>query len=342
MPGLSDSQINPPIATKKSNKTLWIVLGSLGGVMLVLFGICCGGLLWFSTFPSVPATASQPLDNASIPLPPLPEPGPAAMIAPGVMRSEVVWGNGTGIGQPPGADSRLWVYLPASATEPGSLPCVLITAAGSTMLEGMDLGAGDQPEHLPYVQAGFAVVAFELDGASGDGDEVQRYTAFRAANAGLVNARNALEYTLSKVPQVNPRQIFSAGHSSAASLALLFAEHEPRLAGCVAYAPCIDLKARMPAVLVRGMGSAMPHLAEFIVQSSPRTHEQRLSCPVMIFHAADDTNVPVATSREFVQRMQAAGKDVTLKEVPSGEHYDSMIEQGIPAGIAWMKEHLRK
>jgi dipeptidyl aminopeptidase/acylaminoacyl peptidase len=90
------------------------------------------------------------------------------------------------------------------------------------------------------------------------------------------------------------------------------------------------------------MSAGMPHVAEFIVQSSPRTHEQRLSCPVMIFHAADDTNVPIASSREFAKRMQAAGKDVTLKEASSGDHYDSMIEQGIPAGIAWMKEHLRK
>lgn len=131
-----DAQTQPPIATKKSNRTLWIVLDSVGGVMLLLFSICCGGLLWFSSFPDVPATASEPLDNSSIPLPPLPELAPAVAVAPGVTRSEVVFGDGSGIGQPPGTNSRLWVYLPQNATDPGSLPCVLITAAGSTMLEG--------------------------------------------------------------------------------------------------------------------------------------------------------------------------------------------------------------
>lgn len=62
----------------------------------------------------------------------------------------------------------------------------------------------------------------------------------------------------------------------------------------------------------------------------------------MIFHAADDTNVPIAISREFVERMKAAGKDVTLIEVPIGNHYDSMIEEGIPAGTTWMKERLKE
>jgi hypothetical protein len=27
----------------------------------------------------------------------------------------------------------------------------------------------------------------------------------------------------------------------------------------------------------------------------------------------------------------------TLVEVPSGGHYDSMIQEGIPAGIKWLK-----
>ncbi|MES2707882.1 MAG: hypothetical protein V4726_14920 [Verrucomicrobiota bacterium] len=26
------------------------------------------------------------------------------------------------------------------------------------------------------------------------------------------------------------------------------------------------------------------------------------------------------------------------REVPNGDHYDSMIEKGIPAGIAWLKK----
>ena len=64
----------------------------------------------------------------------------------------------------------------------------------------------------------------------------------QASRAGLVNARNALEYLLAKVPEVNPaRKSMPPGTVPPAPCALLFAEHEPRLAGVIAYAPACDV-----------------------------------------------------------------------------------------------------
>lgn len=339
-----------------SSRTIWIVLGVVGGILLLLCGICGGGALWFSSFPSVPATALQPFDIKAPAKPPEPKVGEEKIVN-GVRFREVTWGSGSGAGSTPGANGRLWVYLPEGTSPAGSLPCVLIAGAGSTLLQGMTLSEGDQSEHYPYVKAGMAVVAFDLDGGSGSEiedldldtpptnemsiDETAGFKAFRDSQAGLVNARNALEYTLAHVPEVNPKQLFSVGHSSAGTLALLFAEHEPRLAGCVAYAPAIDLKSRFPGPVVRLMGKIFPNMAEFIVQSSPRTHEEKLSCPTMIFHAADDDTVPVADTRAFAKRMQDKQKDVTLLEVPTGDHYQSMIDEGIPKGIEFIKKHLK-
>lgn len=336
-----------------SSRTIWIVLGIVGGVFLLLCGMCGGGALWFSSFPSVPPTALQPFDIKSPPAPTEPKVGEEKIVA-GAHFREVIWGDGLGQGTPPGSNGRLWIYLPEGSAAAGSLPCVFIAGAGSTLLEGRALGDGDQSEHLPYVKAGFAVVAFDLDGGGGNDFDVEAmqsgkvspediggYKAFRDADAGLVNARNALEYTLASVPEVNPKQLFSVGHSSAGTLALLFAEHEPRLAGCVAYAPAIDLKKRFPGFLVRIMSNFFPDVAEFIVQSSPTTHEDKLNCPTLIFHAADDDNVPIDDSRAFVKRLQAKNKDVTLEEVPSGGHYNPMISQGIPKGIEFIKKHAK-
>lgn len=336
-----------------SSRTIWIVLGIVGGLLLLLCGICGGGALWFSSYPSVPPTALQPFDIKSPPAPTEPKVAEEKVVA-GARFREVIWGDGQGQGTPAGANGRLWIYLPEGNAAAGSLPCVFIAGAGSTLLEGMTLGEGDQPEHLPYVKAGFAVVAFDLDGGGGSDfdvdamgagkvspEDIGGYKAFRAADAGLVNARNALEYTLANVPEINPKQLFSVGHSSAGTLALLFAEHEPRLAGCVAYAPAIDLKNRFPGALVRILGNFFPNLAEFIVQSSPKTHEDKLNCPTLIFHAADDDNVPVGDSRAFVKRLQAKNKDVTLEEVATGGHYDPMISDGIPKGIEFIKKHAK-
>jgi dipeptidyl aminopeptidase/acylaminoacyl peptidase len=61
----------------------------------------------------------------------------------------------------------------------------------------------------------------------------------------------------------------------------------------------------------------------------------------MIFHAADDTTVNIQQSREFVQRAKSASKDVQLVEVATGDHYESMINEGIPAGIKWIKGRLK-
>ena len=328
----------PPPPQKSGPNWILIILGIFGGGAILLVVACCGSLVWIATPPKASPQASQPFEVASVPIPPLPpRGGNKEAIEPGVVREEVSLGPGDGFYNPPGHGGILWIYLPEGNHAPGSLPCVLICGAGSTLLEGMSLVDEDSDEHVPYARAGFAVVAYELDGPSDYGEpESRSYNAFKSSRAGLVNARNALEYALAKVPEVNPRQIYSAGHSSAGTLAILFAEHEPRLAGCVAYAPCVDVPGFLGAE-VRVLSWELPQLADFAVQSSPKTHESRLNCPLFLFHAEGDENVDVDESRAFADRLKGAGKDVTIVTVSGGDHYESMIEQGIPKGIEWLK-----
>lgn len=304
--------------------------------------ICCGAALWLTRFPSVATSASQAFEYGTKPAPAVSSKGTSKTIQGIGEKTEVVFGDGSGYGKPAGSNSRLWVYMPVAKLQPNSTPCVLICGAGSTLMTGMRLGPGDEAEHLPYLKAGFVVVAYDLDGPStGDAPEPKSYQAFRDSNAGLANAQNAIEYVLSNIPEVNPKQIFSAGHSSAGTTALLLAEHEPRLAGCVAFAPCTDLQARIPGALVRTLSFTFEGLPEFLVRSSPRTHEMRIHTTVMLFHAADDSNVPIEESRNFVARLKSAGEDATLMEVAAGGHYQPMIDLGIPAGIEWIKQHLK-
>jgi len=39
----------------------------------------------------------------------------------------------------------------------------------------------------------------------------------------------------------------------------------------------------------------------------------------------------------FVRSMQAAGKKIAFERVATGEHYQSMIDLGIPGGIKFME-----
>lgn len=60
--------------------------------------------------------------------------------------------------------------------------------------------------------------------------------------------------------------------------------------------------------------------------------------PVFIFHAADDSTVPLADSERLADALKPAGAATKLVVVPTGGHYDSMITQGLPAAMAWLDE----
>ncbi|HAY83190.1 MAG TPA: hypothetical protein DCY79_25570 [Planctomycetaceae bacterium] len=181
-----------------------------------------------------------------------------------------------------------------------------------------------------------------MDGPWGDEDSDDQmgraYEAFRDAQAGVVNARNALEYALRHVPEIDPNRIFAAGHSSAGSAALLFAAHEPRLAGVVAYAPCYDVTKHLGGML-RILAIQCDGIADFAVQSSPKTHEARIQCPVFLFHASGDQVCDIEDSQAAEARMQALGIDVTLATTAGGDHYNPMINDGIFRAIEWMQQH---
>jgi len=267
----------------------------------------------------------------------LPEFGPARQIQPGIQFQETTL-------QPQGIPMKVWLYYPEKAT--GKLALVLVPPAGSTLIAGMDLSDGDRAEHYPYVKAGFAVASFEIDGhvprgAVGDAALITGARQFRDARAGLANGQAALDLVLAKAANVDPKLIYVAGHSSAATLALLMAEHEPRINACAAFAPVTDVEERL-AKVIPDLERSMLGYKDFIHFSSPKTHADKLKCPLLLFHAAGDKNVPVRHSQNFVDLVKKTNPDVTLIIARQGGHYDSMINEGLPKGIAWLQKQKKK
>src|SRR5205807_533217 len=95
------------------------------------------------------------------------------------------------------------------------------------------------------VRAGFALVAYAVDGAvprkATPEEDLAGYRAFAKAEAGLVNARLALAYALARVPALDPERVYTAGFSSGATLALLVASRDRRIKGCIAYNGVTDV-----------------------------------------------------------------------------------------------------
>lgn len=280
--------------------------------------------------PAAPKVAqSQATQDTTAPKP-LPPLGAAESMRPGVKLHRVHLGGEAG---------AVWIYLPEKIS--GKLPCVLIAAAGGRSFHGILLGRGDQPEHLPYARAGFAVIAYETPGTLPPepkaADIVAAAKVFRGAQAGVANARAALDYALSQVPQLDAGRIYAAGHSSAATLALLVAQRDARIKGCIAYAPVCDVEAHLNPKLIALVSRRMPDFGAFIRQYSPLNGTKSLQCPVFLFHAADDEIITVREIDAFVQKLLPTNRRIHLMRVPSGGHYRPMIREGIPRAIEWLE-----
>lgn len=346
------SNKKPSSKSSGSGSKLWMwIVGGVLGVGLV----CCGGIglvvmkvkqqVAALSVPDIPLGDPNDLfPLADVPLPQFPPLGQANLAG----RSDaqvfsVDFGSIPANGDQPGMKMNLRVYLPPGRHANQSLPCVLVAPAGTNLLSGNALGKDDHDEALPYAEAGMAAVYYSLDGAldpaaQANNNPRDAYLSFRRARAGVVNGRNALEYVLAQVPQVDPRRIYSAGHSSAGTLSLLLAEHEPRLRGALAYAPVTDLKSAFGGADDNAvMGMMLPGIGEFAKQSSPSTHVSRINCPVFLFHARDDSNEPFSSAQAFDQLLESNGKTHTFSVAESGDHYESMIAEGIPRGIEWIK-----
>ena len=106
----------------------------------------------------------------------------------------------------------------------------------------------------------------------------------------------------------------------------------------VAYAPVVDVEARVDAARQEPAPHAPPGRPLHAALAPAPAEVEALSCRSYLFHARDDRFVPVEETEAFAERLRSMDKPVTLgKLVDDGDHYESMIRQGIPRGVAWLK-----
>ncbi len=214
----------------------------------------------------------------------------------------------------------VWLYSPCARDEP--LPLVLVGPAGSDLVTGMPLAEADRPEHIPYVEAGYAVVAYEIAGAprgSSDQAYLRAMVEFRDARAGVESALAALDLALDTYPSIEDERLVAL---------------DRRIAAVAAYAPVTDLEA-FQAEYIDSLNAAVPGMETLIRESSPIRYARVLAHkPVFLFHALEDRVAdPDETATLFaaMENRHPASVRVTTHR----DHYRPMIEEGIPAAIAW-------
>ena len=142
------------------------------------------------------------------------------------------------------------------------------------------------------------------------------------------------------VPDVDPKRLYSAGHSSAGRISLLLAESDPRIAACIAYAPVTDPERRADEIAAEAsqyQEAQLPGFREFLKNTSPLRRIDQLHCPLFLFHAADDSLISVTESEAFAETLKKTNPRVTFERVATGDHYDSMVEKGVPKGVQWLR-----
>jgi fermentation-respiration switch protein FrsA (DUF1100 family) len=250
-----------------------------------------------------------------------------------------------------GKPMKLYIYVPKGTHKNGTLPCVFEAPAGTNMLHGAGIGSAEESAtYLPFLKEGMVTVSYSIDGhlpfgvTPNDGARYMQalagaYKSFVASDAGVKNGQAAIDYVLGRFPLVDREKIYTWGHSSAATLALLLAAKDPRVKRCIAMAPVTSLKSRLGELVAEPrLKKLFPGIDDYLRTGSPDTYLKSLKCKVFLAHAKDDDNVPFAESQGFVKDHKGQGGDILFLEMPRGGHYTEMLELGMPEAIKWLKQ----
>jgi hypothetical protein len=243
----------------------------------------------------------------------------------------------------PGGTMKMRIFMPSIDEDqehpPHSLGCVLIPAGGKNPFHGYSLLPDKLLEPLfPYAAQGLVVVHFSVDGALSKETYANRShywedlekgsRAFLKADGGLENAFLAYEFVRQKILAVNPQHIFIAGEFSAATMALQFVAQEPRIFGCVAMTPFVDLGSVLEKLEVpearRDMFARLQILAN---KCPPMALTEKIQCRLLLTHVRELQEFPLRESRDFASLLQLSNKAVDYSPaevIPSDPYYANM------------------
>ena len=188
---------------------------------------------------------------------------------------------------------------------------------------GFALGPQDLEVVRPFVNAGFVVMLPAWRGENTNPGN------FEMCYGEADDAVAAVKY-LQLMKDVDPSNIFVAGHSVGATLALLVAELTPgikKAAACGAY----------PNMRFGGGYDNPPFTDDRYEESSrsPGDHVRDLSCPALLIFG-DSESQYISQAQDMKQDAEKAGKQVSIKTIPGTDHF-----KALPSAVPLMIEFFR-
>ena len=223
----------------------------------------------------------------------------------------------------PGLHLQAWI-TPSSGSGQASgakKPAVLFLHGGFAF------GGDDWEMTQPYRDAGYLVMMPILRGENGQGGD---YSMFYDEVTDVVAAADYL----AKLPSVDARHIYVAGHSVGGTLTLLAAMASPRFRAAAAFsgAPdAISWSAGQPEYVVFDTSS----LREYQMRSAI-AFATSFKCPVRIYYGTEEPFF-ASGSQQTSERAKTKGLDVEAVRV-SGNHFSAVPEE-IQQSIRFFQSH---
>lgn len=302
----------------KSSSRGWLILG---GIVVTLSLLCCGGLVYFvwwavgpTSFPEQTedfADAHAAFKTQLINKGPAPQSWEdASEPLPGV---DVVSYTSNGL--------KLLAWTDAAPKKAGAAlkPGLLY------LHSGFAFGPEDWEETRPFREAGFIVLIPILRGENGlPGD----FTLFFEE----VNDAIAAADVLAKRPGVDPNRLFVAGYSAGGTLAMLTAMKDKRFKACATFSGSPDQK-----TFLRFEPDLPPfdpeNQAEIIIRS-PLAFPRSFKCPTRLYYGDEELPYKFA-SEKLARKAQDEGLDVLAVEIP-GDH-TTMLPVAIRQAITFFQ-----
>lgn len=244
----------------------------------------------------------------------------------------------------PGHDSQVRVVLPSKMPS-GKVPALVVNGSGAYLFSGMILSDEDIEPMLPYVNQGFAVIAYETDGCQPSferdptpSDIAEMTRNYVASKAGLVNAERALSFALKRFPEIDANQLYAIGHSSGGKQALLLSSHDKRIRGCVAFAPAcqMDMGSKMSVARIGGVDGDV--LSREVERSMPIVHADKTTAPMLLVYSKSDR---ITRPSEVLTYAKAIGKGAVAVPVKCDGH-GSVPDAGYKLALAWLRTQVKR
>jgi fermentation-respiration switch protein FrsA (DUF1100 family) len=223
----------------------------------------------------------------------------------------------------------------------GKFPAVVYNRSGNRAT-----GALTGQELAPFAESGFVVVASQLRGFNGDGQD-----EFGGAD---VHDVISLVPLLKSRPKVDPNRLAIFGSSRGGMMTYLALKWQSqnrtrdfKVAATVGGIADLIMWANQRPDLNTGfypelIGVSTKQDLRPFVDRSATYWPYLIRVPILLQHGEADDQVSVAQSRKLYNLLRASGRVVRLKIYPGGDHPLSAFEAGLPEVMKWFQRYVAR